>query len=179
MAFNITEVKGELKLGGARPALFELTLHSPIVGLDRARFFARATSVPSFDIGTIQVPYYGRKIKVAGDRVYNAWQTTIMNDEDYDIRTQLESWHHEMNNFEQNVTQLLNPNDYKGEAEIIQYGKDGLEIRKYRLAGLWPSDISAMELDWNTTDTIQEFQVTWNFDYFTVEGTTVQGDLTS
>jgi hypothetical protein len=95
MAFDINFLKSELKFGGARPTLFDciITLPAVIPGdLSQLQFMCRATQIPASNLGLIQVPYFGRKIKLAGDRTFDPWQVTIINDEDFKIRNTLETW---------------------------------------------------------------------------------------
>jgi hypothetical protein len=175
MAFDINFLKSELQFGGARPTLFDciITLPAVIPGdLSQLQFMCRATQIPASNLGLIQVPYFGRKIKLAGDRTFDPWQVTIINDEDFKIRNTLETWNYNLNLYQANVRTMQRDNQYKSDAKITQYGKDGRVLRIYTFRGIFPETISTIDLDWNANDQIEEFQVTWQYDFFTVTGPT-------
>jgi hypothetical protein len=182
MAFNINDMRSNLKFGGARPTLFQVTITNPVnpVADIQIPFLVRTTSLPAFNLGTVEVPYFGRKMKVVGDRTFEPWSTTVINDEDFSIRNSLEAWSSAMNT---NLTNARNlptsaPSEYKSTAQVIQFGKKGEILREYRFNGCWPSEISSIDLDWEQTDTIETFNVTWQYDWFDVtRGTTVDGTV--
>lgn len=162
MAFSVTEFKSRgLQRGGYRPALFEVRV--TYIGQEFS-FLCQSTNVPAMTMGVIEVPYFGRKIKIAGDRTYAEWTTTVMVEEDFAARNALEQWQMDINRGDSNVRALVNE-EYKREAQVRLYGKAGNVIRTYNLAGCWPSDVGTIELDWNTTDTIGTYTVTWAFDF--------------
>jgi hypothetical protein len=167
MAFNINEMRANLQFDGARPSLFEVFVNNPIssVGDAKFRFMAKATSIPESTIGMIEVPYFGRRIKVAGVRQYADWQITIINDEDFAVRRSLEAWHGAINSSESNLRTAAN---YRSTATINQYGKDGDIKRTYLMENCWPMQISPIELAWDNGDAIEEFTVTWSYDYWNV-----------
>lgn len=172
MAFSITDIRSNLQYGGARPTLFKVLITPPPgigINLSRFSFFARATQLPASDLGTIQVPYFGRKYKIAGDRTFAAWSTTIMNDEDFELRQAVETWSYQINSHEGNKhINMSSPADYKSTAEVYQYNKSGDIIRVYKFDGIYPETVSTIDLDWNASDQIEEFSVTWQYDYFEV-----------
>jgi len=179
MAFNINDIKQGLLLGGARPTLFEVVIHNPLVKTadPKIPLLARATQLPAMDLGTIQVPYFGRKIKIAGDRTFAPWTVTIMNDEDFIIRNSLEQWSHAINNLVSNLNTMRGgvarsggPTNYKSDATITQFSKTGQVIRQYKFQGMYPETVGTIDLDWNATDQIEEFQVTFQYDAFTIVG---------
>lgn len=176
MAFNINNFKSDaLPFGGARPTLFEVTVGGPIsLGetlekstLDKFKFVCRSAQIPPSALGTIEIPYFGRKIKLAGDRVFQSWQVTVMNDEDFAVRSMLEKWSNALNTIETNVRRTDRENNYKSEINVIQYGKNGqAALREYTLIGAFPTVISPIDLDWNSTDQIENFTVTFEYDYW-------------
>lgn len=174
MAFNITEIRSGLKLGGARPTLFQVEITNPVNKISdfQVPFLARATSLPASTINPIEIPYFGRKIRIAGDRTFDVWQTTIMNDEDFGIRHTLEQWHNQINTLQTNLNTGSSsaPEIYKSTAIVTQFGKAGNQIRKYRFNGIFPTEISSIELDWENTDAIENFSVTWAYDWYEIEG---------
>jgi hypothetical protein len=177
MPFSINDMKSRLPLGGARPTLFEVTI-TPSTTLTGgtniatiAPFMIQATTIPSSTIGQIEVPYFGRKFKVAGDRVFDSWSILVINDEDFTIRHAMESWHNKINSLKENKNTIgASPANYKQDATVTQYSKTGQKIREYKFIGMFPVEISAIDLDWNATDTIETFGVTFVYDHFEVTG---------
>ena len=185
MAFNINEFSSALKGGGARPTLFKVTMSNPIDnGADRdLEFMCESTSMPGSSISAIELPYFGRKIKVAGDRTFEPWQITVINDESFNIRNSMEAWHSAINRLTENVrgTASSAPSEYKRTASVTQYGRKGPGdvLRVYKYVGLFPTEISPIELDWNATDQIERFTVQFAYDYYELDGgTTDTGNVT-
>jgi hypothetical protein len=174
MAFDINEIQAQLTLGGARPSLFQVFISNPVTSVAdlKVPFMVRAAQLPASTLGLIEVPYFGRKVKIAGDRTFAEWTTTVVNDEDFLVRNALESWMNDMNSHAGNVRNFASANDqqYKSQATVTQYSKTGVPIREYKFHGLWPINLSEIELDWNTTDTLEEFAVTWQYDFWEVSG---------
>lgn len=185
MAFSITDIKSHLRLGGARPTLFNVRLTFPNVvsggqaAGTESRFMIQATALPSSTIRPIEVPYFGRKIKVAGDRTFGAWTVSIINDEDFVVRQALEQWHNNINSLEQNLnrTGSSSPETYKVDAEVIQYNKIGDFIRTYKMHGVFPTEISPIDLAWDKTDEIETFNVTFAYDWYETIGHGKTGDV--
>ena len=170
MAIDIGTFKeGAMKSGGFRPTLFSIESST----LDRDfSLLCNASQVPAMTMGVIEIPYFGRKIKVAGVRSYTDWQVTIINDEDFLVRRTLEAWHAAINSSEGNIRAIDN---YRSTAFINQYGKAGGEaIRSYTMENCWPIQISPIDLAWDNGDAIEEFTVTWAFDYWNVADTDVR-----
>lgn len=166
MAFNLSTFKtGALPQGGFRPTLFEIR-ETTRLGTG-AGLLCQAAQVPAQTMGVVEVPYFGRKIKLAGDRTYAEWTTTFMVDESFDVRRQLEDWNLAMNSAEENLRAEI-ATAYKEDVQVLLYGKQGSVIREYNLIGCWPADVSTIELDWNQAGTISTYSVTWAFDYMDV-----------
>lgn len=174
MPFDINNIRAGLALGGARPTLFEVQFTNPVSSLgDRAApLLCRAASLPESNINPVEVPYFGRKIRVAGDRTFEPWTVTILNDEDFAIRHALELWHNQINSLESNLNKNSTsaPSQYKSTALVTQYGKSGTALRRYKFIGLFPTMISPIELDWEQTDTIENYSVTFSYDWYGVDG---------
>lgn len=174
MAFNVNEIRSQLTLGGARGSLFQVTLTNPANGAGDVKlpFMVRATSIPESTLGVIEVPYFGRKVKLAGDRTFGTWQVQIINDEDFLVRNAMEQWSNQINTMQGNVRAFgaASPLLYKSDATVVQYSKTGLPIREYSFRGIFPTEISTIDLDWNATDTIEEFSVTFAYDWWEVSG---------
>ena len=169
MAFSINDIRGTLQYGGARPNLFEARVVSPGGLIPNFNFLCKSTSIPESDIGQFTVPYFGRQIKLAGNRTYRDWSVTIMNDEDFTIRDSFERWHSYINSIQTNLS-AAQPANYKTQANVIQYAKDGTALRQYTFSGLFPTNIATINLDWGDNDKIEEFQVTFQYDYFIIDG---------
>jgi hypothetical protein len=175
MAYSINDIRANLRLGGARPTLFQVELTSPFEPeLNQiAPFMIQASSIPGSSIAPIEVPYFGRKVRVAGDRTFEPWSVQVMNDEDFKVRHALETWHNRINSLSGNLntTGSSSPTNYKSQADVKQYSKaGGAPIRTYRFYGLFPTEISPIDVNWNDTDTIETFQITWVYDYYEVVG---------
>lgn len=178
MAFKINDIRANLKLGGARPTLFQVELTSPFDNeLNKvAPWMVNSTQIPSSTINAIEVPYFGRKIKVAGDRTFDTWTVNVMNDEDFKIRHYVERWHNAINSLSDNLntTGSSAPSNYKSQGIVKQFGKanDTRPVREYTFFGIFPTNITPIELDWNSTDQIEMFAVTFAYDWHEVTGGT-------
>jgi len=176
MARSIDNIKAELELGGARPSLFEVSILPAVVGdaltmIPKLTFLCRAASLPQSVQGVVEIPYQGRKIKIAGNRTFPEWSITVMNDEDFRIRNAFETWHKGINLHRENVRGLgatSAPASYKGRAEVNQLSKEGALIRSYFFEGVWPSEVAAIPLDWGTVDAIEEFTITLQYDIWDI-----------
>lgn len=178
MAFNINTFKARgLTSGGARPSLFSVRI--PLippglnVGATDIEFLISAASLPPSTVDLIEVPYFGRRIKVAGERIFQNWQVSVLNDEDFELRNLFESWSNKINTHVSNRFDIVStPNEYKvNEVEVLQYGKAGPGdesgvIRSYTFWGVWPVNIDAIPLDWGRTNQIETFDVTFAIDYW-------------
>lgn len=176
MAFNVNEIRSQLTLGGARSSLFQVTLTNPAnsVGDIKIPFMVRASSIPAATLGVIEVPYFGRKVRLAGDRTFGEWTVVVMNDEDFLVRNAMEEWSNQINTLQGNLRGFgaASPLLYKSTAQVTQYSKTGAPIREYTFNGIFPVEVSPIELDWGNTDSIQEFQVTFAYDWWEVDGAT-------
>lgn len=170
MALSVTNMKSKLTGGGARPSKFRASFTNPISsnGDEKIEFLLKATGTPPSNIGIIEVPYMGRKIKLPGDRTFDEWEVTILNDEDHVIRNDLEAWSNAMNGHVSNQTDL-SPELLKSEGFVEQLGQDGRVLRRYLFKGVWPSVIASITLDWETVDTIEEFTATLQYDFWVVD----------
>lgn len=182
MALNIQELRSQLQFGGARNSLFQCIINNPVNGAGDLKlpFMAKAAQLPASTLGVIEVPYFGRKVKMAGDRTFAEWTVTIINDEDFLIRNAMEQWSNSISTHETNVRELgsASPLLYKSQAQITQLSKTGVPLREYTFNGIFPTEISTIDMAWETTDTIEEFTVTFQYDFWTVTGG-VTGNSTS
>ena len=180
MAFNVAEFRSQMAGDGARPNLFSVSLTFPQFvtgGVDASRkvtFMAKAAQLPGSSMGQVPVYYFGREMKFVGNRSFADWTITIINDEDFTIRNTVEKWMNSLNSHAGNVRDqnAKLPSNYSVDAEVIQYGKTGNELKKYNFVGLFPVDLTPIALDWGTNDTIEEFDVTFAYQYWTTADTT-------
>lgn len=170
---NIEEFKADgLSRGGARPSLFEITIPGgwPQSGAAerKLKFFAKAASIPPSVVESIDVGYFGRKIKVLGDRVFPNWSVTVMNEETFSVRNGFMNWHEMMNS---KVPNLLNNQtgdieSYKRDLFVHQYSKSGNIIFECKLVGAFPITVDAIQLDWDAVNQIEQFDVEFAYDYW-------------
>lgn len=174
MAFSVNEIKSQLQFGGARPSLFQVRFTNPATGEAdlKVPFMVKAAQLPASTVSQIEVPYFGRRIKVAGTRTYENWSVTVINDEDFKIRRAIETWSRRVNTYIGNLRDFGTsaPAEYKSRAEVIQYGQTGNILRTYQFEGIFPLNIGAIELNWESGDQVEEFTVEFAVDYWTVPG---------
>lgn len=174
MPFNLQELRSQLTFGGAKPTLFQVQITNPVnnAGDLKTPFMVKAAQIPESELGQIEVPYFGRKIKIAGDRVFAPWTVTVINDEDFLIRNSLENWMHSINSHSTNITSFgtSSPLSYKSQAQVIQYSKVGAVLREYNFDGIFPVAITPIDMSWEAVDSIEEYQVTFVYDWWTVSG---------
>ena len=173
MAFNINNFRSQLALGGSRASLFQVEITNPANAIADVKVpvMVEAASIPPSTLGTIEQSYFGRKIKLAGNREYPEWTVTVINDEDFLIRNALEQWTNAINTFEGNlrIFGASSPSLYKSVGNITQFSKTGVPLRTYEFNGLWPSSVEAIDNSWDSEE-IQKFTVTFQYDYWTVTG---------
>lgn len=176
MAFNVNDFRGKLQNGGARPNMFEVIISNPggaaaALDTEELAFMCKGAALPASRVGTIDVPYFGRTIKVAGDREFDPWTITVINDETFDLRNAFERWSTAMASFstavnaQRNLGATSNPYSYTSTAVINHYGKEGNIIKTVTLVNCWPSEVSEIALGWDQNNAVEEFTVTWNYDY--------------
>lgn len=174
MAFNVNEIRSQLTLGGARNTLFQVQFSNPANSIAdiKVPFMVRSAQIPPSTLGLIEVPYFGRKIRLAGDRSFGEWTVTVINDEDFLVRNALEEWSNKINSMQGNLRGFgaASPTLYKSTAQITQFSKTGVPLRTYQFNGIFPVEVSAIEMDWNAVDQIEEFQVTFAYDWWEVSG---------
>ena len=177
MPFNISSFKENgLVYGGARPSLFSVTLNVPQgigidnVSVDKFRFMCRSAELPPSAIAAIDVPYFGRRIKIGGDRSFGDWSVNIMNDEDFAVKALFEKWSNAINRMQSNVRDPnVSTEEYKQDLMCTQYSKDGNKIREYRIIGAFPTTVAGINLDWNSQNAVETFAVTFAYDYWVPE----------
>ena len=179
MAFNVAEFRANMIGDGARPNLFQVTLNFPTIAENgvaagqKATFMAKSAQLPGSTIGTVPVYYFGRELKFAGNRSFTDWSLQIINDEDFTIRKAIESWMNGINSHASNVRTgaAKSPAGYTVDAEVTQYGKTGDTLKKYKFVGLYPLDLAPIDLDWSSNDTIEEYGVTFAYQWWETDTT--------
>jgi hypothetical protein len=184
MAFDINSFRTNgLTFGGARPSQFQVELSAPpgvtlaANALRKFTFTCQGASLPAAIEGTIQAPYFGRKIKLAGDREYDNWPVQVMNDEDFAVKAMFEKWNSVLNTTIGNVrdSTLTVENDYKADMRVVQYGKNGQIIRAYIMTGAWPTRVGDIGLNWSTTNEFEVFGVEFAYDWWLPDSVGVTG----
>ena len=179
MAFDIATFQEALQDQGARPNLFEMTLTVPsITGVVNTNWtkLCKTAQIPGSTIGVVEVQYFGRPVKLPGNRTFENLTTTIINDEGFLIRHAMESWMAYLNTHEGNTTASVGGGTsgftYTGTLTLQQYNKDGTSDtdQKYVFDNCWPVNVAPIDLDWGTNDTIEEFTVEWAYDFWTLSG---------
>ena len=161
---TLSDFKAKMTGGGARPNLFEVVLQFPISAptdtdtLQKSRFLVKAAALPASNIGPIEVPFRGRVLKLAGDRTFDTWTITVLNDTDFALRSAFEKWMNSMNRME-DATGTQDPAFYQSDAYVYQLDRDGSTLRTYRFHDVFPNNLSSMDLNYETSDQIHEFTV--------------------
>ena len=160
---TISDFKSKLTGGGARANLFEVVLTFPDAAapaqdvLDKSRFLVKGARLPASNIAQIEVPFRGRVLKIAGDRTFDSWTVTVINDTDFAIRSAFENWMNTINKLSDN-TGLVNPAAYQSDAFVFQLDRSGETLRKYHFYDVFPTQVAPIELSYDAQG-IQEFQV--------------------
>ena len=173
---NISAFKSKLVGGGARPNLFEVeltTLPPNVVAdwdADIFQFMCKAAALPAQNIANIDIPFRGRIFKVAGDRTIDTWTITVINDEDFRFRNAFENWTQQIANLDDNMG-TTDPSAYMVDAKVYQLGRgsekssqnnsgtENVVLKEYEFQNIFPTNVSAIDLSYDTGDTIEEFTV--------------------
>ena len=178
---SITDFRSRMTGGGARSNLFEVEITFPdeltIVGStvsDKVPFLVKAAEIPASNLGNIPVPFRGRVLPIAGDRTFDPWTVTVINDTDFLIRDAMEKWSNSINDI-QTAQGTINPEVYQRSAQVKQLSREGSApgdpektLRIYNFQGIYPNTVSSIPLDFGATDQIEEFQVTFNYLFYEV-----------
>ena len=188
---TLSQFKSKLIGGGTRPNLFEVSIPTFPTAISEAwsagddsengifKFLCKATALPASNLGSIEIPFRGRTLKVAGDRTFDDWTVTIINDEDFKLRTAFERWSNVMSRLD-DATGVTNPTSYMTDGYVQQLGRgsqvgaasnDGGEssvLRSYKFFDVFPVTVGEIALSYDTTDQLEEFDVTFRYQYFTI-----------
>ena len=165
---GVDDFKAKLTGGGARPSLFKATINFPSYAggdVEFTSFMVEGAGLPASVVPSIDVPFRGRQLRVAGDRTFEPWTITVINDSEMRVRNSFETW---MNGINEHVANegIGNPTDYQADMIIEQLGKDGEITKTYTLRGAFPTNISQIDLSYDTNDAIEEFTVEISYQYW-------------
>ena len=182
---SISDFKSALIGGGARPNLFEVELTTLPGGVtwdaDNFRYMCKAASLPASTIANIDVPFRGRIFKVAGDRTIDVWSVTVINDEDFKLRNAFEDWMNIIAKLDNNLG-ATQPESYMTNAKVFQLGRGSTKsstgntgdanvvLKEYEMIDIFPTSVSAIDLSYDTGDTIEEFTVEFQVQSFSLAG---------
>ena len=171
-SFNVQEFRAQMSLDGARPNLFncELPFLGNLLGTASIKynFMCRTAQLPGSTVNQVPVKYFGRELKFAGNRTFTEWTVTIINDEDFVVRNAFELWMSRLNSHVANLRapNFVSPANYQQDGFVTQFGKAGDIIKAYKFVGMFPIDITPIELDWGANDTIEEYAVTFAYQWW-------------
>lgn len=171
MSSKIQIFKNTMKGGGIRPNRFEVHL-SPVgtPGLTELLMLrVRSTNLPGFTQGTIPMSWRGRSTNFAGDKTFDPWTITVLDDVDFRLRNAFERWSEIINSFDNN-TGTLNPADYTTTAAVYQLDSQDRKVKGYELRGLWCSNVSPIDLSMDSGDTMSDFTVEFQIDDWVTTG---------
>ena len=167
---------------GVKPNMFEVEINFPSQDAESSTLvntLCKSAALPASSLGTIEVPFRGRTVKIAGDRTFDNWTATFINDKDLKIRGLFEKWLNQMNSHKGNTAELFNPaagdSRYSADIFVTQLEKDagdyGTNLRRYKLWYAFPVSVSQIDLAYDSNDQIEEFSVEFQYSYWTVEST--------
>ena len=166
---GIDDFKSKLAGGGARPTLFKATVNFPTfveaANVELTSFLVKQATIPDSVIGAIPVSFRGRKLNLAGDRTFSAITLTVINDAEFEVRKSFEQWMNGINQHQEN-TGLVDMNDYSSDVVVEQLRKDGSISKRYDFRGCWPSSLAEIALDYSSNDTIEDFTVELQVQYW-------------
>ena len=178
---NVSTILGRIGQG-VKPNMFLVDVKFPDT-LDKTseqeliNVMCKSAALPGSNLGVIEVPFRGRTVKIAGDRTFDTWTATFFNDKDFKLRSFFEQWANSINTHDDNTAPLFTPNKssgYMGELIVKQLEKDtsdgGSVLREYTLVHCFPTNVSPIDLAYDSNDQIEEFTVEWQYSYFTAKG---------
>ena len=168
---------------GVKPNMFmvDVNFHGSLSksadDLETTNIMCKSAALPGSNLGVIEVPFRGRTVKIAGDRTFDTWTVTFFNDKDFKLRAFFEEWANKINTHEANTSELFVPNSstgYTADLKVKQLEKDdtttGSILRQYTLFYCFPTNVSQIDLAYDSNDQIEEFTVEWQYSYFKAEG---------
>mgnify|MGYP000303315358 CR=1 FL=1 len=167
MSLRVDDFKAKLKGGGARTNLFKATLNFPAYAggdAELTSFMCKGAQLPASTMGFVEVPFRGRMLKIAGDRTFETWTITVLNDTGFEVRNSMERWMNGMNAHSSN-TGITNPVLYQSDLIVEQLDKDGTSVKTYNLRGCFPTNVSSIEVSYDN-EAIEEFTVEFQVQYW-------------
>jgi hypothetical protein len=170
---------------GVRPNMFQVDIQFPeTIDADQEliTFMCKSAQLPASSVGVIEVPFRGRTVKIAGDRTFDNWSATFINDKEMKTRAYFEAWLKDINTHQANTANVIDPSAYGRSVIVRQLEKDaksnGTELRSYKLWYAFPVSASAIDLAYDSNDQIEEFSVEFQYSYWTTgdDSDTVAGD---
>lgn len=165
---GVDDFKSKLIGGGARPNLFKAIVNFPAYAqgdTELTSFMCKGAQLPASVIAQLDVPFRGRQLKIAGDRTFENWTITVINDTGMEVRNAMERWMNGINEHVNN-TGLSNPTEYQTDMAIQQLDKAGNVTKEYTIRGTYPVNVSAIDLSYETNDAIEEFTVELAYQYW-------------
>lgn len=171
---GVDDFKSKLVGGGARANLFKATINFPSYAagdVELTSFMCKAAQLPASVIAPITIPFRGRQLQIAGDRTFEPWTITVINDTDFSVRNAMERWMNGINQHNNN-TGLVDPVEYQADMVVEQLNKNGDSVKRYDFRGTFPTNVSAIELSYDTENAIEEFTVELQVQYWESNTTT-------
>ena len=170
--FNVDQFKAAMIGGGARANQFFVVLNFPgyvttgSAAAAQAAFLVNAAVLPGSIVNPTIVPYRGREVKFAGERTFQPWTISVMNDVSFNIRNSLEKWMSGMNGLQDNIGRT-NPREYQANLTVTQLDRNNNPLKIYTLNSAFPTDISDIQLAYGDNDTIETYTVTFQYQHYT------------
>jgi len=165
---GVDDFKAKLKGGGARPNLFKATINFPAYAagdVELTSFMCRAAQLPQSVVEAVPVPFRGRILNVAGDRSFEPWTVTVLNDTGFEVRDGMERWMNGINGHTAN-TGLTNPSEYQTDLVIDQLDRDESVIKRYNIRGAFPTTVGEIQLQYDQAGEIEVFDVVFSYQYW-------------
>ena len=169
MALAISKFKGALPHGGARPSLFEITVSKPTAvkgSFDTMATHCNVSAIPPLTVTPIERQYFGRTAKIPGDMVFGDLSTTIINTQNFSLKKVIENWMGAINGTGTNYGYSDSTSGY-GTVTLTQFSKTGTSLLKWEFIDAWPQTVSEIALSYDTASDIEQFDVTWAYNYYT------------
>ena len=163
---------------GVKPNMFIVDIPFPTAvpgaegDADMINLLCKSAALPASNLGVIEVPFRGRTVKIAGDRTFDTWTATFVNDKEMKIRAYFEQWLAQINSHESNNAPLFTPGDggYTRTVKVKQLEKNKSEsgevLRQYDLMFAFPTNVSQIDLAYDSNDQIEEFTVEFQYSYW-------------
>ena len=169
MALAISKFKGALPHGGARPSLFEITVSKPtgVKGsFDTMATHCNVSAIPPLTVTPIERRYFGRTVKIPGDMVFGDLSTTIINTQNFSLKKVIENWMGAINGTGTNYGYSDSTSGF-GSVTLTQFSKVGKSLVSWTFVDAWPQTVAEIPLSYDTASDIEQFDVTWAYNYYT------------